>query len=275
MLDTLYNIFQQYGLTGLILVTMGTVIVILGKQVFKNIKGNVNNRLDTLATTITDNMSKQNQTLIDSLNKQNEKLSDSLTNQNTQLLEFITNQQPVNKQKHDEMFKERLNTTSDINMKLKEICLTHGAFFAAIFEFHNTSTNLCGVPFAKFSCNFEYVEQKKPRTLLANVQSFPFSMIEPVVSDIMKTCDSRQVLYKDIAALPEEFYSVYNIFLAMPSKLHGLIANAMWDNNENMIGLLIIGYKTELPDNIQTNEIKIDTTQLTSIVNLRYKYDSK
>lgn len=275
MLDTLYNIFQQYGLTGLILVAMGTVIVILGKQVFKNIKGNVNNRLDTLATTITDNMSKQNQTLIDSLNKQNEKLSDSLTNQNTQLLEFITNQQPVNKQKHDEMFKERLNTTSDINMKLKEICLTHGAFFAAIFEFHNTSANLCGVPFAKFSCNFEYVEQKKPRTLLTSVQSFPFSMIEPVVSDIMKTCDSRQVLYKDIAALPEEFYSVYNIFLAMPSKLHGLIANAMWDNDENMIGLLIIGYKTELPDNIQTNEIKIDTTQLTSIVNLRYKYDSK
>ena len=275
MLDTLYNIFQQYGLTGLILVAMGTVIVILGKQVFKNIKGNVNNRLDTLATTITDNMSKQNQTLIDSLNKQNEKLSDSLTNQNTQLLEFITNQQPVNKQKHDEMFKERVNTTSDINMKLKEICLTHGAFFAAIFEFHNTSTNLCGVPFAKFSCNFEYVEQKKPRTLLTNVQSFPFSMIEPVVSDIMKTCDSRQVLYKDIASLPEEFYSVYNIFLATPSKLHGLIANAMWDNNENMIGLLIIGYKTELPDNIQTNEIKIDTTQLTSIVNLRYKYDSK
>lgn len=275
MLDTLYNIFQQYGLTGLILVAMGTVIVILGKQVLKNIKGNVNNRLDTLATTITDNMSKQNQTLIDSLNKQNEKLSDSLTNQNTQLLEFITNQQPANKQKHDEMFKERVNTTSDINMKLKEICLTHGAFFAAIFEFHNTSTNLCGVPFAKFSCNFEYVEQKKPRTLLINVQSFPFSMIEPVVSDIMKTCDSRQVLYKDIAALPEEFYSVYNIFLAMPSKLHGLIANAMWDNNENMIGLLIIGYKTELPDNIQTNEIKIDTTQLTSIVNLRYKYASK
>lgn len=275
MLDTLYNIFQHYGLTGLILVAMGTVIVILGKQVFKNIKGNVDNRLDTLATTITDNMSKQNQTLIDSLNKQNEKLSDSLTNQNTKLLEFITNQQPAKKQKHDEMFKERVNTTRDINMKLKEICLTHGAFFAAIFEFHNTSTNLCGIPFAKFSCNFEYVEQKKPRTLLSNVQAFPFSMIEPVVTDIMETCDSRQVLYKDIATLPEEFDSVDNIFLAMPSKPHGMIANAMWDNDENMIGLLIIGYKNELPDNVQANEIKIDTTQLTSIVNLRYKYDSK
>ena len=275
MLDTLYNIFQQYGLTGLILVAMGTVIVILGKQVFKNIKGNVDNRLDTLATTITDNMSKQNQTLIDSLNKQNEKLSDSLTNQNTKLLEFITNQQPAKKQKHDEMFKERVNTTRDINMKLKEICLTHDAFFAAIFEFHNTSTNLCGIPFAKFSCNFEYVEQKKPRTLLSNVQAFPFSMIEPVVTDIMKTCDSRQVLYKDIETLPEEFDSVDNIFLAMPLKPHGMIANAMWDNDENMIGLLIIGYKNELPDNVQANEIKIDTTQLTSIVNLRYKYDSK
>ena len=273
MLDTLYQIFQQYGVTGLIFVAMTTVIVILGNQLLKNLKGNVNNRLDTLATTITDNMSSQNKVLIDSLNNQNDKLSDSLTKQNTQLLDFITNQQPAKKQKHDEMFKERVNTTRDINMKLREICLTHDAFFAAILEFHNTSTNLCGIPFAKFSCNFEYVEQKKPRTLLSVVQSFPFSMIEPVITDIMNTHDSRQVIYKDVDTLPDEFDSVDNIFLQMPIKPHGMIANAMWDNDENMIGLLIIGYKNEVPDNVQSDEIKIDTAQLTSIVNLRYKYD--
>jgi len=275
MLDTLYQIFQHYGVTGLILVAMATVIVILGKQLLKNLKGNVNNRLDSLATTITTSMSIQNKTLIDSLNKQNDKLSDSLTNQNTQLLDFITNQQPEKKQKHDEMFKERVNTTRDINMKLKEICLTHDAFFAAIFEFHNTSTNICGIPFAKFSCNFEYVEQKKPRTLLSTVQAFPFSMIEPVVTDIMETHDSRQTLYNDIDALPDEFDSVDNIFLHMPTKPHGLIVNAMWDNDENMVGVLVIGYKNVLPDNVQTDEIKIDTALLTNIVNLRYKYDSK
>ena len=273
MLDTLYQIFQQYGVTGLIFVAMTSVIVILGKQLFKTIKGNVNNRLDTLATSITDSMSSQNKALIDSLNTQNEKLSDSLTNQNTQLLDFIINQQPAKKQKHDEMFKERVNTTRDINMKLREICLTHDAFFAAILEFHNTSTNLCGIPFAKFSCNFEYVEQKKPRTLLSTVQAFPFSMIEPVITDIMGTHDSRQVIYKDIDTLPDEFDSVDNIFLQMPTKPHGMIANAMWDNDENMIGLLIIGYKGIVPDNVQSDEIKIDTAQLTSIVNLRYKYD--
>lgn len=268
MLESIIKIFEQYGVLGVILIVMAAIIVFLVNYLIKNIKGDVHNIFETLSTTLSKNLTDQNNKLVDTLNKQNDKLIDIVTHQNINT-----------KNKHDNLWSERANSSREISHKLRDICLQYQSYFTAIFEFHNTSDNLSGVPFAKFTCNFEYVANRKQATLVKTVMGFPFTMIEPIVTDLLNNSSDnipRQTVYEDLYNLPEEFDISVDIFNQMPTRPKGLIVNAMWDtNNEKMIGLLLVGYDNEIPKNIKLNELKFETSQLSSVITLRNKNVNK
>ena len=49
----------------------------------------------------------------------------------------------------------------------------------------------------------------------------------------------------------------------------------MFDNQNNMIGILAIEFNNPISENLNLEELKIETAQITSILNLRYKYSKK
>lgn len=278
MLETLYNILQKYGITGVVVVVLGTAIVLLIKQVIHNLNDNVDDKFNTFADKITTNNQKQIEVLTNNLQKQQDTLINTLSTNNNKMLNAIISMNPNNKQDHDSKFKGRVISTKELNLKLKEITLECNATFTAVFEFHNNSTNLCGIPFAKFTCSFEWVANRKPATLMTKIISFPFALIEPIVTDLINTDDGRQIIYKDINSTGDVYDALDTIFGQMQNKPKSLIVNGMWDNNDNMIGLMIVGYKDDIPNYLSQHriqELKFETTQVTSMLNLNYKYNNK
>lgn len=256
--SSLFNIFEKHGMTGVVIVVFGAIIILLAKWLYKNITSNLDNGMEKIATKITDNMSIQNQLLIDTVNSQNEKM-----------LNYIINKENIKTEKHNEMLNERMDTSAQISEKLKDILYANGADRISIFEFHNSFQNLVGVPFAKYSCTFEWF---KPgiQSIQTKIQAMPFSSISLVVKDILNN-GGRQIKYDSIKCLEQGNPVLYSLLKTY--KVNAVIYNALYDSKNNMIGLLAIEYHhSSIPNNINYEEIKIDAAQITSILNLRYKY---
>ena len=257
-IDELLRTIGSLGWESVLIVLLIGIIYLATKAISNKLASNMSSNMEKLATDLTSSISEQNKNIVDVISKQNDKL-----------IEYITNKDDNKVRSHNMMIEERMKHTEEVCEKLKEITLVHHAAHTMILEFHNSYQNLSGTPFAKYSCTYEW--QTKEANPAANIiKGYPFSMISGVVSDIMKT-ENRQIIYnrEDLEDKLILSYEKYN-----KDHLKYVIYNAMYDNNNNMIGLLVIEYFDELPLNLNLEEIKIETAQITSILNLRYKYVS-
>ena len=256
--SSLFNIFEKYGVIGVVIVVFGALIILLAKRLYNNITSNVGDGMEKIATKITDNMSIQNQLLIDTVNSQNDKM-----------LNYIINKDTKKTEKHNEMLNDRMDMSARISEKLRDILYVNGADRISIFEFHNSFHNLVGVPFAKYSCTFEWF---KPgvQSIQSKIQAMPFSSISLVVKDILNN-GCRQIKYDSVESLEQVNPVLYSLLKTY--KVNAIIYNALYDTKNHMIGLLVIEYHNgPIPNNINYEEIKIDAGEITSILNLRYKY---
>lgn len=64
----------------------------------------------------------------------------------------------VESDEHQKLMEHRLNIDDDMNLLLKELCVNTGADAAFIFEFHNGSNNLSGMPFFYMDMTYEHIE---------------------------------------------------------------------------------------------------------------------
>jgi hypothetical protein len=84
------------------------------------------------------------------------------------------------------MLNERMTLAEDINQALKDIMNIHNAQRAFILEFHNSYQNLSGIPFAKYSCNYEWFD-KGLTPLGHKAVGLPFGSIAKVVYDVVNS----------------------------------------------------------------------------------------
>ena len=228
-------------------------VLYLGKKISKN----VSNGMEKIANDITTNMSQQNENLINIISKQNDKLVD-----------FIISNENTERETHKNMMGDRMSNSTEINMKMKDVMNINNAFRIILYEFHNSVNNLCGIPFAKFTVNYEWFGIGC-HPIASKLSAVPFSMISGVVNEIMEG-DGRQLVIEDISRLTELSPTLFSLFT--DDGANGLIFNAMYDSNNMMIGLLMLEYDNGIPATVNLQELKIDTAQITSILNLRYKY---
>lgn len=255
-LSNLLSLISQYGWSSIFIAAAIGIIYIAVKLIIKHISTDLNAGIDKIASELTTNLATQNDHIVDVITTQNDKLIDYITKRDDN--KVIT---------HATMLEERMVYAEEINDKLKDIRVTLGACHVMIFEFHNSYQNLSGTPFAKYSCTYEsFALGKTP--LCSKVSGYPFSIISSVVKDILSS-DSRQVIYNT----KEEILKSPLIYdMDSRNETKALIYNAMFDNNNNMIGVLTIVFDKEIDDKLNLEELKIETAQITSILNLRYKY---
>ena len=266
-METVFEIFNNYGWGGIAgLAAIGVIFLII-KYFNNKLTDDVKDGMAEISDKMTTEMSKTNSELITAIHKTNE-----------QLIDHIIHQDQKKQDDHTEKYDQRMDVTNEINSKLKEIALYYNSYRACIFEFHNSSQNLLGVPFAKYSCNFESpgkVSGSQWMPLITLCQNMPFATISNIYSKLSKE-DNGQLVYNNCMEDNSEFFNdcpvLYSLMTNVPNVKH-IVYIALYDNNRKMIGILCLEYHCDIPSHLEMNQLEIESAQLSSILNLRYKFN--
>ncbi len=258
-LSVILEIFDKYGWWGILGIAAIGGMFLLFKYIGNKITDDVTDGMEKIADRVTTSISNQNEQLVSTLSKQNETLIDALVHGKEKT-----------EDNHKNMLNEKINIAEDINMKLKDIMQIHNSQRAFIIEFHNSYENLSGIPFAKYSCTYEWFE--RGLVPLANrCIGLPFSSMASIVRDILNNPDN-QMVYADMEEMEANNPTLF--MMLKDPKTKEIVYTGMFDNHNTLIGLLILEYQTPV-DHINLNALKLETAELTSMLNLRYKFSSK
>ena len=254
----LLDIIEQYGWFGGVVVVLSIVVWLLIKFILDRLSTDVNTMSNNISDKIAESMTKQNESLVAIMNNQNDKLIDFLIKTNSD-----------EKNSHSSMLESKMNIASDVNDKLKDITNYTNADRVSILEFHNSSNNLLGIPFAKFSCTYEWF---KPGIvpLMMKLSGLQFSILSSVVKDILNG-NKQYIIYESINDIKYNNPALY--YELEQAKVKSIIYFAMYNNNNCMLGLLSIEYHNNKmnKDILNFNEIIYDVLRVTSLINLANK----
>jgi small-conductance mechanosensitive channel len=257
---TLLDFADNYGILGVVglIVCMG--LFLLAKWLSNKLSDDLKSGMEKVGEKLTDQLSIQHNKLINTIVDQQERLVNHLLSKQSDATE-----------NHSNMLSERINLTEEINNELKDIMNIHNSQRAFIIEFHNSYKNLSGVPFAKYSCTFEWFE-KGLQPLTTKLNALPFSMLSRVVADILNE-PSGMKIYTDMEKMENENPSLFAA--CKDNKTKAIVYSSMYDRNNILIGLLILEYQVPLSEaHLNLDQLKVQTAELTSILNIRYKYSN-
>ena len=257
-MDLFFSVFEKYGLQGVIVLVLCAVLYFMFKKFGNNLVSNMSTGLEKLGEKLTDQISNQNI-----------KLVDTIIDQQKNLVGYLLNRESNEKQKHDNMLGERIIVADDVNMKCKEIMLKHRAKRAFTIEFHNSYTNISGIPFAKYSINYEWFD-KGVYPLQYKAQGLPFSGLAKIVKDIYNT-PNQQIVYDDLNKFENENPVLMSLFRDDNTK--AFIYTGVHDNRNMLIGFLVLEYQEEIDkDKLNLDQLRVESAEITSMLNIRYKY---
>lgn len=257
-MSVFFDIFEKYGWIGIVGLFVCMIIFILLRKFGNKLNTEISTGLEKIGTDLTTQMSKQNDQLITTMISQQDKLVD-----------YLVNKENKDNENHNNMLEARMISASEINYQLKDIMNIHNAQRAFIVEFHNTSQNFSGIPFAKYSCNYEWFD-KGLIPLSNRCMGLAFSSIANIVTDVIKS-PTQQVIYTDMEKFEEENPVLMAIMKDDNTK--SIVYTGMYNKNNLIMGLLVLEYQKEVVmDNINLHQLHIQTAELTSVLNIRYKY---
>ena len=257
-MDVLFDIADNYGIWGVVGLIFCMILFLLIKWLGKKLSEDMSTGMERVGEKLTNQISTQNDKLLNTIVDQQEKLFDHMLNKESD--------EEVN---HNNMLNERINLTEEINNSLKDIMNIHNSQRAFIIEFHNSYKNLAGIPFAKYTCTFEWFE-KGLHPLTTKLNALPFSMMSRVVQDILNEKTGMKV-YTDMKKMEDENPALFAA--CKDERTKAIVYSSMYDKNNVLIGLLILEYQVPLKEaHLNLDQLKIQTAELTSILNIRYKY---
>lgn len=273
--SVLVDIFDKYGISGIVLIICSWCVVLGIKKLYNRTKddvsGHINKIGDKLTESLVETSTTQSKLITDALTQQSQIITKSMIDQQDKLITALTTSISVSKEQenniHINKLQTRMNMSQEIKNKLQDIMKSNNAHRALVFEFHNSNQNLSGSPFAKYSCTYE-TNKKGAKALSDRHQVKPYSTIVSFITDIYHSKDSRMAIYSDIEQIADKDETLYNIIKNNDDKIQSMIVDAMYDNDEKMIGIVLLEYYTELPNTIDYSELKIDIAQLTQMIDL-------
>ena len=268
-MEVLFGIIEKYGLWGVCTLIVYMGFVLLFKWLSNKLSENVASGLEKVGEKLTDQMSLQNKNLTNALAEQQSQLTNTIVDQQNKLLDHLINKDSYDTSNHNKMLNKRIELAEEINNALRDIMNIHNAQRAFIIEFHNSYENLSGVPFAKYSCTYEWFE-KGLMPLANKIMGLPFAQLAKIVNDIINS-DNQQKVYTDLETMERENPSLF-AFLK-DDRTKAIVYDAMYDRHNQLIGCLVLEYQIPLEEgHLNLDQLKVQTAELTSILNIRYKY---
>ena len=257
-MDVLIDIADKYGIWGVVGLVFCMMMFLGIRWLSNKLNDDMMSGLEKIGDKLTDQMSKQNEQLVNIMVDQNDKL-----------LNHLLDKESKEEISHNNMLHERINLTEDINITLRDIMHIHNAQRAFVVEFHNSFKNLSGTPFAKYTCTFEWFE-KGLSPLTVKINGLPFSMMSKIVYDILREKDGMKI-YENIPKMEAENPALFSAL--GDDRTKAVVYSSMFDRNNTLIGLLVLEYQIPLAEgHLNIDQLKIQTAELTSLLNIRYKY---
>lgn len=257
-MEILFDIIEKYGIWGGVGIVVCMALFLLFRWLGNKLSDDMSTGLEKVGEHLTTQMSKQN-----------DQLTTTIIEQQNKLLDHIIHNDNQSKENHSNMLNERIELAEEINMNLKDIMQIHNAQRSFIIEFHNSFENLSGVPFAKYSCTYEWFE-KGLMPLGTVCLALPFSQMANIVTEVIKS-PNQQKVYTDLSLMEDNNPALFA--LLKDERTKAIVYNAMYDKHNQLIGCLCLEYQIPLEEgHLNLEQLSIQTAQLTSILNLRYKF---
>jgi len=142
---------------------------------------------------------------------------------------------------HNETVKTRLRITPEVKSVLKELLLQTHASRAYVFEFHNGTTSLGGLPFIYMSCTYEVLGQTASSQMHAR-QQMPFTLFDSLITRLIQ----EDVATVDVRDKSDKFdLIIYETIEKRGTTV--LIGTKLLDEHKRVIGFLGIDY-CDLPN---------------------------
>ena len=256
-MNAVISIFEHYGWAGINAVVTCIVLFYVGKYVIKKLTSNMKTGLEDVGEKLTNKMAEQNEHLVHTIIGQQDKI----------LTHILDNHQAAQKN-HNDMLGERMALTEEIKAGLKDIGHIHGAQRVFVIEFHNSNQNLSGTPFAKWSCTYEWCE-KNVASIQFVVKDLPFSCLSGAINKIYKSHE-QQLIYEKLEDLLDDCPALRDLFTKFPC--NSIACTAMYDRDNVLIGALVLEFIDNGTEKLNVNQLHIQAAELTSLINIRYKY---
>ena len=268
----LKGIFQvlidNYGLYGLIialcLVGICVAIPVLINKQSKKMSSDFNK----LGVDLSNALQKQNDGLINKLSETQDKLLENQIN----LVNTLVNQ---NKILHEEDLDTRDEVSIPIQTKINHLKDLYRATRVSVFEFHNSLTNLNGLPFKWYDLIYESII-KGISSVTIETKDMPYNIISPITIAIQNG-KTKIFNRKEI----ENFYnqsSVLYDFAINKHNIQKLVCSPIMNNENKLVGMLTLEYSSDniLPDkHIDLNDIEIETKIIGTLLELNKQKRNK
>lgn len=238
-IDTIINIFEQYGWPGLMTIMYILFIYFLISKKDKKSNDAINAGFNSLANTIT----KQNEVLIEKMTEANVNTQQQLFNLVNKAIDDKDNNKETG---HKKSIEKRIEIGEKVDKILFDILLWSNAQRAVIIEFHNSKENLDGLSFIWYDIQHEK-QQKGIETLSAKSRNLQATNIRPIINRVNNS------LTHIVHLGPEDIENIYNestVFYQNMKEIHAahLIYCGIYNTETNeLIGLLGLEFQEGYP----------------------------
>lgn len=234
MFDFLHELLIQCGWPGLV----GACII---GAIYFLINRSINQSVDKTADKMGDIIANQNTVLVKSMidmSKQNQ--TELLT-----LLNKSLDSHDENKEKnHQASIQHRLDISESIQKRLYDLMMLYRSRRCALLEFHNSKENLNGLSFLWYDAHYE-VKQRNVTPISNKCKDMQISNLIPIVKNVIKTNGIMHYSPDDLQSL-EKYSGVLYDQLINELEAANIVFAGLYDNSNNIIGLLFLEYDNNL-----------------------------
>lgn len=143
--------------------------------------------------------------------------------------------------RHNNCMSRRLQVYDKILSLLKDMTSISGGSRSFIYEFHNGTNNITGMPFMKFSMQYEYIVPNEGMLpVISSFQNIPYSSITPLINHLF------QYKYKYCSdTTQDEDKAVLMSYVRSRGAYATLYAPLFAIDNQTILGILGIDFKTD------------------------------
>lgn len=257
------EIFQQYGWPGILAIALVISLWFILQKLLKKSSEDTSNTLSKGLKDIVTNINNQNEYLIQIVTEQSAKQQEKMFEL---LSQTLIKHDEDKAEKHNESMNHRMKVSDTVMNKLYEILNYHNAQRTVIIEFHNSKENFNGLSFVWYDVQYE-AHHRRIIPIASRCKDIQLSKLYMIIDDIYNATGPVIYTKSDF-----EERGIYNLlYNDIEKDINGLIYQGIYSDNNELIGLICLEYiKTELPINIDKNELNAQTAEISALLRFNH-----
>jgi len=243
-------LINRYGDGGLVITILIIILFLFLPYLFNKSNKNMSQNLEKMTQELTNNLATQNKDLIEDLRQ----TEDKLLNNQIHMFDTIVNKRNT---EHSEGLNTRDAISTPIQNKINHLKDYYGCSRVSVVEFHNSISNLNGLPFKWYDLIYESIA-KGIHSISIETKNMPFNILTPIISEVSEgeiaifNEDNVQSFYNQSSVLYDFCVNRFNI--------HELVCAPLMNKDNKLIGLLTLEYSYD--NVVELSELSLDELEL-------------